>query len=79
MNATITLHKKHLQTAARQARKLGKTTEAYIESLIEHDNRTFDEILAPMRKGFEAIPDDELDALFERANKAARQRMRSRR
>ena len=72
MKTTITLDEKHFKTASEQARKLGTTPDAYVQSLIDEATRSFDEILAPVRKGFESIPDDELDAIFDRAKKAAR-------
>ena len=76
---TIALDQKSFQTVSRQAKKLGTTPEQYVRSLIAHANRSFDEILAPVRKGFEHLSDEELDALFQRANTAARKRLRSRR
>jgi hypothetical protein len=77
VNTTLTLDKKHFQTLAAHARKRGQTPQAYVQSLIEAD-RTFDEILAPVRKAFESTSDEELDALFSRANQAARRRLRRR-
>ena len=72
MKTTVILDEKHFDTAAKRARELGTTTEGYIQSLIDEAGRTFDEILAPVRKGFESSSDDELDALFDRALKTAR-------
>ena len=79
MNATLPLRKKTLEAAAKRARKLGKSTQDYVESLIELDMETFDEILAPVRKDFEDMPDNERNALIERANKWARKRLKDRR
>jgi len=72
MDTTVKLDASHFKAAAERARALGKTTQQYLECLIDTDARTFDEILEPVRKGFESVPDDELDALFERAKTAAR-------
>ena len=78
MDTTLTLDKKHYQTAAAKARNLGQTPKDYVQSLIDQANRTFDEILAPVRKGFENTSEEELDAVFLRANQAARKRLRRR-
>ena len=78
MNTTLTLDKRIFQTAAAKARRLGQTPKAYVESLIEHADRTFDDIVAPVRQAFENTPDDELEALLSRANQAARKRMKGR-
>jgi len=77
MNTSVTLDKKHFQAASEKAKKLGTTPKAYIESLIEHANRSFDDILAPIRKGFEGMSDEDLDTLFQKANSAARKRIRA--
>ena len=77
MNANVTLDEKHLQTAAQQATKAGKSVDDYIASLIDLHAKTFDEIAAPISKDFESMPDDELYALIEKANKAARKQLRS--
>ena len=78
MKNTVTLDSEHFQTVATKARKLGKTPTAYVQSLIDQADRTFDEILEPVRKTFENTSDEELDALFQRANRAARKRMKAR-
>ena len=72
MNTTVTLDEKHFRQALERARELGLTPEAYIQSLIAQASRTFDEILEPIRRGFDAMSDDEVDRLFERAQKSAR-------
>ena len=69
----ITLDDGHFEIAAEKAGSLGTTPQAYIESLIDADRRTFDEILGPVREGFESMTDKELDDLFGRARAAARQ------
>ena len=71
MDTTITLDEAHFKTLVAKARALGKTPEQYLQALIEADCRTFDEILAPARKGFESMGDDDIDELFERARKSA--------
>lgn len=72
MDTTITLDEKHFRAVEEKARQRGTTPQAYVHALIEEDNRTFDEILAPVHKGFEAMSDDDLDALFDRAQNHAR-------
>jgi hypothetical protein len=72
MKTTVTLDEVHFKAAADKARALGKTPEQYVQLLIEADTRTFDEILDPVRAGFDSMSDDEVDALLERARRAAR-------
>lgn len=72
MARTLTLDERHYQTVADKARALGKTPEQYVQALIDADARTFDEILKPVREGFDSTNDRELDALFIRARSAAR-------
>jgi hypothetical protein len=78
MTITISLapeiEKKLLQAAAQS----GVAPDAYARTLIETSLsqsrlETFDEILAPVRKGFEesGITEDELTALFEEARDEA--------
>ena len=69
----ITLDEKHFRVAEEKARALGKTAEQYLAALIDADSRSFDEILQPIRQGFAGMNDTELDDLFDRARKAARQ------
>ncbi len=68
----ITLDDKHFRVAEEQARAMGKTPEQYLQTLIEAASQTFDEILLPVREGFDGMGDPEIDALFDRARKAAR-------
>lgn len=72
MGTTVTLDKRHFQAAAEKARELGKTPVGYIESLIDADMLTFDEILAPVRESFAkgGATEDELDAAVNEARKA---------
>ena len=72
MDTTITLDERHFHAAAERARELGTTPEVYVQALIDQAGRSFDEILAPVRKGFEAMSDDEIEGLFDRATKSAR-------
>ncbi|HZK80045.1 MAG TPA: hypothetical protein VFC46_03240 [Humisphaera sp.] len=72
MHTTITLDESHFQRALDKARTLGTTPDRYLAALIDADARSFDQILEPVRKGFESMNDDELEALMERAMKAAR-------
>lgn len=73
MNTTLTLDEPHFRLASEKARLVGKTPEQYVQSLIDADGYTFDDILRPVRQGFASMADDELDELFDRAKKAARQ------
>ena len=72
MRTTVNLDKRHFGAAAQRARLLGKTTERYIESLIDADMLTFDEILAPGRQGFATggASDAELDGAVRQARKS---------
>lgn len=72
MDTTVTLDELHFKTAVDKARALGRTPAQSVQSLIDADSRSFDEILEPVRRGFDSMT-DEVDALFERARKAARQ------
>lgn len=72
MGTTITLNKRHYKAAADKAREMGKTPAMYIESLIDADTLTFDEILAPVRESFAkgGATVDELDHAVNEARKA---------
>jgi hypothetical protein len=72
MNTTITLDESHFKAVSDKARAAGKTPEQYLQDLIDADNQTFDEILQPVREGFDSMTDDEVDDLLDRAQKAAR-------
>ena len=69
---TLTLDEPHSKTALQQAAARGQSPEQYVQALIDADARTFDQILEPVRHGFETMADDELDDLLTRANAAAR-------
>ncbi len=81
MTITISLppdmEKKLLEAAAQS----GVGPAAYASKLIETglNGRTFDQILAPVRKGFEdsRLTDDELTSLFEEARDEAWQQRQS--
>jgi hypothetical protein len=72
MQTTLTLDEAHFKTACEKARARGESAEQYVQWLIDTHVATSDEILEPIRRGFEGIPDDELDALLARAQVAAR-------
>ena len=74
MGKTITIDERRFQSVAEKARAVGKSPEQYLEALIDADTRTFAQVLQPIRQGFESMTDEELDALFDRASKAARAR-----
>jgi DNA-binding protein H-NS len=78
MGTTVALDKRHFKAAAEKARELGKTPETFIESLIDAASLTFDEVLAPVRKGFAAsgISEEELDEVVAKARKAIHARSR---
>ena len=66
------LDEPHFKILAEKARALDMSPQQYLQALIDAHGRSFDEILAPVRKGFEKMSDQEIDALFDRATKAAR-------
>ena len=72
MGKTITIDERRYDSVAEKARAAGKSPEQYLEALIDADQRTFDQVLQPIRRGFESMTDEEIDALFDRASKAAR-------
>ena len=72
MDTAITLDEPHFHAAAKRARDLGTTPQVYVQTLIDRAGRSIDEILAPVRKGFAHMSDEDLDALFDRAIKYAR-------
>jgi post-segregation antitoxin (ccd killing protein) len=58
-----------------RARRSGVDVTTYIYQVVEkdlHERRTFDEILEPIRQGFEesGLTEEELEALFEQAREA---------
>ena len=70
----VTLDEKHFRVAEQKARALGTTPDEYIRRLIESDllaDQPLDQILAPIRKGFEHLSDEQLDSLFADAKKRA--------
>jgi hypothetical protein len=71
---TVALDEEHFRVAEEKARALRKTPEQYLQALIDADSRTFDDLLQPIRSGFDRMGDNEIDSLFERAQKAARQK-----
>lgn len=87
MAVTITLAPETEATLRRRAAESGQTLEAFLQQLVEREARgngtaapaappagpTFDDILAPVRKGFEesGLTEDELTKLFEEAREEA--------
>jgi hypothetical protein len=83
MTVTITLPPETEEKLRRRAAERGQTLEAYLQQLAErhacsgndspthepNSERTFDQILAPVRDGFanSGLTDDELTDLFEEA------------
>ena len=66
-----------------KAQSFGQTTTDYLRNLIEADlvvSRSFDEILAPIRQGFQqsGLREDELEALFEEAREEVWQQKQAR-
>jgi hypothetical protein len=76
MDTTVILDQKHYETVVAEARAAGQTPEEFLHSLIDARTHTFDDLLAPVRKGFEEKSDKELDELFAHAQKSARESMR---
>ena len=76
MRTAVTLSKQHYTIAVQTARELDITPQAYIESLIDAADLTFDEILAPVRKSFAAsgATEEQLDKAVVQARKAIRSR-----
>lgn len=72
MTTTVTLDKKHYRAVTQKARKLGTTPEDYVQSLIDADELSMDELLAPVRKAFaeSGVTEDELDQVVADARKA---------
>ncbi len=83
MTVTITLTPETEERLRRRAAESGQTLETFLQQLVEREAgggtaapetpppaaRTFDDILAPVRKGFaeSGMTDEELTALFEEA------------
>jgi hypothetical protein len=74
MQTTLTLDEPHYLTLARKAAERGQSPQQYLQALIDADAASFDEILKPIREGFDTMDDAEIDDLFARANAAARQK-----
>lgn len=74
MSTTIILDEQHYKTVVESAKSAGKTLEQFLHALIDAHARTFDEILDPARKGFDAMSDEDIDGLLDRARNAARGR-----
>jgi hypothetical protein len=72
MQTTLQLDEVHFKTALERASARGQTIEQYVQWLIDVDAWTSDEILEPIRRGFEQTSDMELDELLARARDAAR-------
>jgi hypothetical protein len=72
MDTKIILDESHFRIAVDKAEALGTTPDRYLAALIDADIRSFDQILDPIRKGFESMYDQELNGLMERAVMAAR-------
>jgi predicted DNA-binding protein len=66
---TIELSPEVEHTVRRRAAEQGRPVADYLREVIERSVMTFDEILAPVREGFEqsGLSDDELDRLFTEA------------
>jgi hypothetical protein len=75
MQTTLILDEPHFKTAAEKARVRGQSPEQYVQALIDADAADFDEILKPIREGFDAMGDAEIDDLFDRAQSAVRKKI----
>ena len=79
--ANIPLGRALLKAVQRKARREGQTAQEYVRLLIERDllaDRTFDEILGPVREDFRksGIKEPQLEAIVERARTAAHRKQR---
>lgn len=75
MQTTLTLDESHFKTVWDKARERGQSPEQYVQALIDADAVSFDEILKPIRDGFDGVADTELDDLFARAQIEARKKL----
>jgi len=70
---SVILDEDHFRAAEDKARSLGTTTAEYVTKLIDAERAveelSFDQLLAPVRKGFDQLSDEELDTLFTDAKK----------
>ena len=78
----LRLQPRQLKALTTKAKRLGKSRAEYVRSLVERDllaDRTFDEILGPVREGFRrsGVTEDQLDAIVSRARKATSMRRKS--
>jgi hypothetical protein len=66
---TIELSPEVDETVRRQAAAQGRPVAEYLRDVIERNVRTVDQILAPIREGFDrsGLDDDEIDRLFQEA------------
>jgi len=80
MNTSITLDEHHFKTAAEEARKLGTTPEAYVQSLIDAATTAFDDLAAPFQESFSrsGATEDELDAAITEARRALKHKPENR-
>jgi len=72
-----------LKAVQKKAKHAGQTAPEYIRLLVERDllaDKSFDEILRPIRRGFAAagITEDQLDQIVKRSRSAARAKRRPR-
>jgi len=71
----VTIDEKRFRVAEEKARALGMTPEDFVGRLIDTEDAlgdlSFDQLLGGVRKGFEHLSDDQLDALFAAARKRA--------
>jgi cyclopropane fatty-acyl-phospholipid synthase-like methyltransferase len=74
----VKLDEAHFRLAEEKARALGTTPDDFVSRLIDTedalDQPYFDELLAPVREGFEHLKDDQLGALFADARKRSASR-----
>jgi hypothetical protein len=70
---SVILDDKHFQVVQDKARELGTTTDEFVSRLIDAEQAlaelSFDQLLAPVRKGFDHLTDAELDTLFAGAKR----------
>ena len=63
----LTLDEPHSRTLREKAAARGQSPALYVQALFDADAAAVDEILKPIRGGFDPMGDGEIDALLARA------------
>jgi len=69
MDTSIKLDERHFKMVTEKSRELGMTPRAYVQSLIDADVKTLDELLAPVRDAVKesGMTEEGLTELLEKA------------